>query len=270
MNRDESLDRTLAEALRAGPDSPCPGEEALLDFFGGRVSDAESEAIREHLARCGPCVALARDAREFLGAFEPEGRAWRPLRPALAAAAALAAIALAGLFVARGRPSPPPRPAPEPAAAAPAKRWRNLEVAPAPYRPAAPEDELVYRSGEPPRGDGFFEAMAPYVRADYAAADVALARFLQTHPGHAEATFYRGVSLLMTGRLAEAKAHLESASRSPHPPAEARWYLALALLKGGDANGSLASLDAVAREPGPHRAEAAELSREIRHGLGVR
>ncbi|MEX0879450.1 MAG: tetratricopeptide repeat protein [Thermoanaerobaculia bacterium] len=273
MNRDESLERNLRNALRARAASPCPGEETLLAFYRGDLSEAEGESVREHLAGCASCVDLARDARAFLETMEsvPERSRSFPLRW-LAAAAVLAVALLAGLWVARRGPAaatPPPVPAA--AALVSANPWRDLPFVAAAYRPPAPEDELVFRSEEeaPPEA-AFAAAMSPYARGDYAAADVGLARFLQAHPGHAEAAFYRGVSLLMLGKPEEARALLESAAASSRPPAEVRWYLALALLKSGEPAAALAELDAVGRAPGPHRAEAAELSEGVRRALDAR
>lgn len=270
MNGEDGLDRTLADALRARPAAGCPGEETLLAFYGGHLAEAGSDAIREHLARCASCVELARDAREFLGAMEaPPGP--RRVGYWLAAAAALATATLAGLFVARSRPAATaPRPEPEAVASAPAKSWNEIAVAPAPYGPAAPEDELAYRSGEPAPGDGFAQAMARYVQGDYAAADAELARFLEAHPGDGAASYYRGVCLLLLGKPGEAVPLLRSAAASSTSPGEARWYLALALLKAGDADAALAELGAIAATPGPRGAEAAALAEEVRRGVGGR
>jgi len=271
MNREDSLDRTLAEALHARSVAGCPGEEALLAFFRDRLPEAESEAIREHLARCASCVALARDAREFLGAMDPAPQGSRPFGYWLAAAAALAVLALGLLFVAKSRPvAPAPRPVPQIAASASTNPWKDLAVNPAPYRPVAPEDELLYRSDEPPPGDGLAEAMSPYVRGDYAAAEAALALLLDAHPGHGAASFYRGVCLLLLGKPEEAAPLLRSAAVSSKPPDEARWYLALALLKAGDADAAIAELDAVAGTPGPRATEAEALARAVRRGVGGR
>ncbi len=273
MNRDERLQRDLEDALRARTASPCPGEETLLAFYRGGLSETANESVRGHLAGCASCVGLAQDARAFLEAMNapPEtlrrfGRRW------LAAAAVLAVALLSGLWIARQRrASPPPPSVPEAAVPGPANPWKDLPVASATYRPAAPEDELVFRSGDAASPTAAFAAaMAPYGRGDPAAAEAELARFLAAHPGHTEASFYRGVSLLMLGRPDEARALLESAAASSHPPAEARWYLALALLKSGDASAALLELEAVGSTQGPHRAEAAELSEEVRRGLHAR
>jgi tetratricopeptide repeat protein/putative zinc finger protein len=275
MNRDENLERDLKDVLRASAASPCPGEETLVAFYRGGLSEAEGESVREHLALCASCVDLAQDARRFLGAMGSPAAAEVSRRQGLrwlAAAAVLAVAFSAGLWVARQRPATPASPSvPEAAVPGAANPWWDLPVAAAAYRPPAPEDELVFRSAEEaPPAAAFAAAMSPYARGDYAAGEIELARFLRAHPGHAEASFYRGVSLLMLGKPGEAIAPLESAVSSARPPAEARWYVALALLKSGDAAAALGPLDAVGREPGPHQTEAAELAGRVRRVLDTR
>ena len=271
MTRDENLERDLRGALRARVAAPCPGEDALLAFYRGALAEAENESLREHLASCARCVELARDARAFLEAWvgAPERSRASGVRW-LAAAAVVGVALLSGLWVARSRPAVSRPPLPSASASAPANPWRNLPVAAAEYRPVAPEDELLFRSEEGTRDDGFAAAMTPYARGDYAAADAGLARFLGTHPDHAAATFYRGVSLLLLGKPAEARPLLASASAARRAPGEARWYLALALLKSGDVADALGELDAVAAALGPHREEAAKLATQVRSGVGPR
>ncbi len=271
MRRDESLERDLKDALRGRVAAPCPGEDSLLAFYRGVLTEAESESLRDHLAGCARCVERARDARAFLEAWEgaPERSRARSGRW-LAAAAVVGAALLAGLWVARSRPVVPRPPVPPESASVPANPWRDLPVAPADYRPVAPEEELLFRSEESTSDEGFAAAMTSYARGDYAAADAGLARFLATRPDHAAATFYRGVSLLLLGKPAEARPLLASAAAARRAPAEARWYLALALLKSGGLAEALGELDAVAAAAGPRREEAAKLAAEVRSGLGPR
>ena len=267
MTRDQNLERDLRIALQRPGASPCPGEGSLVAFCRGDLDEARSEAIREHLAGCAPCVELARDARAFIEAVVPSAEV-RPYRRWLAVAAALLVAAAAGLWMNRQRPAAP-APVPTKAAAPrPSNPWRDLPVAAATFLPASPEDELVYRSEGEPAGGEFTEAMAPYAKGDYRAADAGLALFLEKHPGHTDASFYRGVSLLMLGRPEEARPLLASAASAKRAPAEARWYLALALVKSGDAAAALRELDAVVRAQGTHRAEAARLTEEIRRASG--
>jgi tetratricopeptide (TPR) repeat protein len=272
MTHDERVEAVLKRAFESRGSGECPGESALVAFYRGRLSEAEAESVREHLAACAACVELARDARAFVEAM---GDAVVPAMPPsratrwLAAAAVLAVALLAGIWLTRTAPvAPDPETrAAEPSPKAPG-RWQDLPVAAAAY-PAAPEDELVFRSDEP-RADEFREAMAPYVRGDHAAAEAALTRFLASHPGDAGAAFYRGVSLLLLGRPEEAAPLLESAAGSPEPPDEARWYLALALLKAGEDSAALRALEAVAGVPGPRQLEAKRLAGEVRGALDAR
>jgi tetratricopeptide (TPR) repeat protein len=271
MTGDERRDRDLARALANRASSPCPGEEVLVAFYGGRLTDAESESVRDHLASCASCVALARDARAFVEAIEPASAGMSMARAYrwLAAAAVLAAVAIGAVWIARHRPAPRVD-VPESAAAIPSvppgNPWGNLTVSAAPL---AAEDELVYRSGAP-AGAALSEGLAAYGRGDYAAAEAALARHLSSEPRDARALYYRGVSLVLLGRTAEAIAPLESAAASPSSPGGARWYLALARLKTGGGDAALRDLDAVAAAPGPHREEAARLAEEVRHAVDAR
>lgn len=266
MTRDESMERGLKAAFQRRGATPCPGEGPLLAFYGGGLDEARSEAIREHLAGCASCVELALDARAFVETMSaPAAEAGPGSRMArwLAAAAALLVAAGAGLWLTRQRPAAPAPVVPA-AASRPSDLWRDLPVAAAAYRPPSPEDELVFRSGEGADGREFAEAMVPYTKGDYRATEAGLARFLEKHPGHADASFYRGVCLLMLGKPEQARPLLASAAASRRAAKEARWYLALALVKSGDAAAALGKLDAVVRSRGPHRDEAARLAEEIR------
>jgi tetratricopeptide (TPR) repeat protein len=165
-------------------------------------------------------------------------------------------------------PVPISEPSTGPSVARAENPWEDLSVAAAPF-PAAAEDELVFRSDE--AGDAAFtSAMAPYRQGDYAAAEVALERFLASHPGEGRALFYRGVSLLLLGRAEAAIPPLASAASASPAPEDARWYLALARLKSGDRGGALRDLDMVADAPGARRQEAATLAKEVRDALDDR
>jgi thioredoxin-like negative regulator of GroEL len=268
MKSDDGTERALRDALAGrGAPTPCPGEEAMVAFHGGRLSEPENEAIREHLARCATCVALSADARRFVESMEeagPHAMSLAQSRRWLAAAAAIAIAALAGIWLARTAPTSPVPPA-QARVSVPARSWRELAVTPAEYRPAA-EDELLYRSDETAQS-AFATAMTAYARGDYTAAQGRLAAFLESHPGDTRASFYRGVSLLMLDNPEEALPLLSAASQSPARPAEARWYLALAQLKAGDVTAALRDLVAVAAAPGTHRAEAAKLVHEVRASI---
>lgn len=273
MSREEGLDRELRNALAGRGGTTCPGEAALVAFYRGGLSEAEAEATREHLAACASCVELARDARAFVDAMGGPGIEVMPMSRAkrwLAFAAAFAAASILGIWLARRSPVAP---IPEARTEAPVptapKSWKNIPVSVAAYVPA-PEDELVFRSDEPPGSRGFAEAMAPYARGDYAAAEAVLARILLAYPHDPRASFYRGVSLLLIGRPEDAVPLLQAAAESGPPPAGVRWYLALAQLKSGNEDAALRELDRVAGEEGAHRLEAAQLAQEVRSARDTR
>jgi hypothetical protein len=52
------------------PSSACPPDDRLIAIYGGSLSGAEEDAVREHLAFCPSCVELGEDARRFLSAME--------------------------------------------------------------------------------------------------------------------------------------------------------------------------------------------------------
>jgi hypothetical protein len=269
-----------ARALAA----PCLDEQQLVAFYSGEASEEQAEAIRDHLAECGRCLELARDAREFLEDAR-EGPAVAPMpvaitqvslvppkpappraRPLLAAAAAV--VLGVGLWWAQKTP-PAPAPPPAPTVAPPVHTFGDLPVAKAPYvRPRGAGDDIVWRGDEPPTEaprDAFSRAMLLYERDDFAGAERRLALVTPRDARHAEASFYRGVSLLLLGRASDAIAPLEVASRLGRGAErqDALWYLALARLKSGDTKAAVAALEAVAGAPCPHRAEAERLRRQV-------
>jgi tetratricopeptide (TPR) repeat protein len=265
---DVPFDRDLKKALARPSRTPCPGEEALVAFYRGGVSEADADAIRDHLAACASCVELARDARAFVEAMRGADGDVMPMSRAkrwLALAAALAAGAILAISIARSRPAPSLEAVLATPAAPALRSWKDLPITAAPYAPA-PEDELLYRSDAPADASDFTEVMAPYVRGNYAAAEAALGRFLQAHPRDARASFYRGVTLLLLGRPEEAEPLLRAAATTGRPFQDARWYLALARLQSGDQAAALADLDAVAAEGGAKALEAARLASEVRSG----
>ena len=261
-------DEILRRALSSRGSTPHPGEASLVAFYRGGLSETEEDAIREHLAGCSACVALARDARSFVEAMHDSTGTVMPMPRAkrwLALAAVLAAAAIGLIWIAKSRPA-----APLPAAAvsqSAARSWEKIPIAAAPYAPA-PEDELLYRSDAPADASNFAEAMAPYLRGDYVAAEAALGRFLQAHPRDARGSFYRGVSLLLLHRPEQAVPLLRAAATAERPFEGARWYLALAQLLSGDEAAALRELDAVAAGGGTNAREAARLADEVRSDAG--
>lgn len=156
--------------------------------------------------------------------------------------------------------------------------WRTLQITQAAYTPAEPQDDdRVWRepSRSAPRGEQsslFAQLMQSYQQADFAAAEQQLAQFLQSSPRHAEAHFYRGVSLLMLDKASLATGPLRSAIRFGRGRirGEAMWYLALAYLKTDDFDAAIKEFDNVIRTYMPRRSEAERLRREIREFLQKR
>ena len=137
------------------------------------------------------------------------------------------AVAVVAGSVSRGVP-PPPALAPND----PAARLPLTVPAVAIYSPAA----LTMR-GETgtPFAEAFATAMQPWRSGRFAAAAQRLSTVTASHPDLAEGHFYRGVSLLLSGRAGEAIAPLERAAvTAPDRLApEAWWYLAIAYARAG-------------------------------------
>jgi tetratricopeptide (TPR) repeat protein len=272
--------RTVYRARDRRPAKPCLDEERIVSFYSGRLNEAESEAVREHLAECPACLTLARESREFLAAMaESSPQRRRPLAPRLLLAAASIAVAVgAGVLWMRGVRQETPPTAGQPKSPATGdftarlsgNPWQGLPVAKAPWTHEADPGEIVWRSGEPEAPaekarSSFDRAMRLYEQDDFAGAQQRLTSFLEKNPQHAEAHFYLGVSLLMLGRSQEAIAPLETAAGRVKSRAaeEAHWYLALAHLKNGEFSAALEQLDAVIRLSGRHSSEAQRLRREV-------
>jgi tetratricopeptide (TPR) repeat protein len=152
--------------------------------------------------------------------------------------------------------------------------WRDLEIAKAEYAPATPTDDLIWRDEgselpSAPKVSLFARAMRPYQQDDFAEAERRLEQFLEKNPKHAEAHFYRGVSLLLLGRTADAVAPLETAVEHGDAQVreEAQWYLAQAYLKLGEPSKALPHLDAVIERSEKHRSEALPLRQQVREAL---
>jgi hypothetical protein len=81
-------------ARKRGPADPCLDEQQVVQFYSGALGIEEAETVRSHLADCPKCLALAREARQFVEmmagpfdltstqrALEGGGRAPAPFRP---------------------------------------------------------------------------------------------------------------------------------------------------------------------------------------------
>jgi hypothetical protein len=243
-----------ARAARLGP---CPDAERIVAFYRGTLDPAGEDAMREHLALCAPCRALAVEARQFLGTMgEPSRTAaeparWRHAAWATAASLILVAALAGGAWWALDQRRP----------------WRDFATVPAAYPlESANDSDLVFR-GEG-ADESLAEAMAAYRRGDYAGAERRLAARLRESPDDRAAQLYRGVALVLLRRAPEAIAPLAEAAEHGEPAlaAEARWYLALARLEAGAREAAIADLRRLAADDGQRRAAA----RELLHRLGAR
>ncbi len=284
MSAESSKRDLLREAVRglaaAAPAGTCLAEEELVLFYRAEMAEERMESIRDHLVSCPACLALAREAREFLdlraadplAKVEPTSIAGIDCHPAVPlrgrkrwrtvarVAAALVVVAGAGWALRSFVSVPGPFDG---------NPWRDLAIARPEY------GELEFRGEAPPRLAGssapsFIEAMRPYAQGDDPAAEAALARYLEAHPGDLEALFYRGASLLLLGRLEEAIESLGAARQSGEGwiRDQAAWFLAVAHLKGGHADAAAATLDSLLAGGRFRQDEARKLRDEIRRAAG--
>ena len=142
--------------------------------------------------------------------------------------------------------------------------WRELAIEQADY-PLPPSDGLAERGERSGTGDAFAQAMEPYLRSDYATAELRLSAYLRQYPQDSAAALYRGVSLLLLARQLEAIAPLGRAARVGQEPvaSEARWYLAQAYLKVADSRAAARELERLAGGTSPRRLQAQELLQRI-------
>lgn len=273
---------------------PCLNEEQVVAFYSGRLQESEMDVIRDHLAECYHCLALARDARQFLEAMSvsaqpahgptealPSTLSWYGMHRRellLAAAMVIIAVSIGLLWRASRRETPSEQQAQtssQPSSATPKENpWRDLKIAKAEYTPAvAPPGDLIWRDDNPgtpsqPKLSPFARAMRPYEGNDFAEVERRLAQFLENNPKHAQGYFYRGVSLLLLGKTADAIAPLEAAIEHGRGRVaeEAHWYLALARLRLGEPSKALEQLEAVMKTSGKHRSEAEQLRQQIIRG----
>ena len=254
MSQNEPIERLLKRAVEgfgAGA-GPCLDPERLVAFYEGRLLEVEMEPLRDHIAGCAACTALAREVRGFLS--QPAARPAPPRavgRRALQIAALLAVGALLGLFLARSwdRPGKPLADL----------TWQ--EVLPTllgkpEWVPPAPSAALLWRDGEPLKGearkDPFLTAMETYAREEFASAASALRSVLEENPFHEPAALYAGISLLLDQKPVEAVGVLEQLAATATEDwmrSQALWYGALARLKADQPQAALALIDRLLAQP---------------------
>lgn len=242
----DEFERDLADAAELIPRiGVCLDRERAIAIYQGRSSDAEAEAMRDHITTCRCCFELAQEARRFVAAMSdaappmrPASRAWRP-RTALALLAAAAGLAAVFFLVPR--------------------EWRATSreesapsIEPAPYTPVPRAEGLAWRDESE---DRFATAMASYQRGDFAAAELGLEAHLAQRPADDRARFYLAVCRLLLGRPKDAWPDLFRLARDCDPPLrdDARWYLVHAALGTGRDAAARRELEAIAAEADPHR-----------------
>jgi tetratricopeptide (TPR) repeat protein len=112
---------------------------------------------------------------------------------------------------------------------------------------------------------GFEAAMEPYVRADWAAAALALEACLRREPEHGPSRFYLAAAREQLGELDAAEEHYTRAAAAPDPllSAHARLRLARLWLARGERERARAELERLRGEGGELASSAAELLAEL-------
>ena len=216
----------------------------------GELSEEDAQRLEEHYFSCDDCYELLQDlavARTELAegrwqvAESLERTGWRGgWAWALAAALALMAVGVV-VWLNRSAPSE--------------ARWTELAtVEPAPYQP------LGLR-GPDQGAEAFEEAMGAYQRGDFRAAAEGLAAVAEAMPDDAVASFYLGVSYLLSERPREAIDSLGRviAKGESRYLDSALYYRAKALLRTGDLAAAREDLATLVSRDGEWAHEAREI-----------
>jgi hypothetical protein len=251
MPEEEALFRRLSGAHRSCPDP------AQIQAAAAGVLPEPADALREHLATCAACAALAADLAAWEGpelSAHEEERIWQEVRrgtrvraprPATrgwiwAAAAAVFAAAVPAYVLVR-----PVAPSPTPSAGA------GVATAPGFALPVdklslrtPPGAALVWRGGESSYERDLQQALASYDAGDLDQAARRLEALSGEQAAGAAAPLYRGVALLLLGRPGEAVPVLRVARERATPfwRPHAQWYLAVASERAGESEGAAALL----------------------------
>ena len=236
-------------------------ESQVLRYLRSDLPAEERDALEVHLLECDACSELmetARLAREVLAEARAPRRPW-----VWGSLAAGLAAALFVIVVLRPRPvavapsSPPPDPPPTASArAVPAAVIAELSrVDPPVYVP------LTLRAEAPPSDPRFVKAMGHYARGEHAAAAALLRDVTRAHPRSGEASFFLGVSALLSGDAEGALPALDRAAELGQAPyAEAApFFAAKADLRTGRLASARARLGALAAGHGDFATEARHL-----------
>jgi len=239
-------------------------ESEVLRYLRNDLPAEERDALEVHLLECDACSELmetARLAREVLAEAAAPARRFRPW--AWGSLAAGLAAAVFAIVVLRPRPvalapsSPPPGPPPTASApAVPAAVLAELSrVDPPVYVP------LTLRADAPPADPRFVKAMGHYARGEHAAAAALLRDVTRAQPRSGEASFFLGVSALLSADAEGALPALDRAAELGQPPYAdaAPFFAAKAELRMGRLASARARLGALAAGHGDFATEAGRL-----------
>jgi tetratricopeptide (TPR) repeat protein len=293
---DATLNDAIAEFGARFPNCPKP---AVLQAAQSGVLPVEAgDMVRDHMAACAACTALARDLSnmdEAPLAAKEQARIWDRIRAGIAAeesalktaaprsgwrallfrpvpVAILAAAVI--LAVIGGRLLHQPRPRPT-AALGPARQPEAV----------APPDSTAFRLDKPPvmlpasallvwRGAAeagsaqdkeLREALIPYAADQYAEAARRLESLTKEDPRLETAHFYLGICRLFLERNDDAAASLKAARGLAHPllADEADWYLALAYHRTGRNGEARPLLEKLCHATGKNSGKACAGLREL-------
>ena len=265
---------------------PCDqiAAEGLAErYLLGQLSEEEQVAFERHYFDCERCFgelqtleAMRAELRENAAtSVRTARRVWWPAW--LGAAAAVVLAAGIGFWLMRPgqetRPPPPDRAAapvavsPPPVGEAPTPPVQTPAVSiaelarfePPPYTP------VVLRGPEDEARRMFLAAMEHYRRGEHLQAIDGLRAAAGKDRGAADAGFFLGVSLLLTGQQERGVAELQRTVALGDSPylEEAYFYLAKGLLQKGDVSGARRALRAMIALGGDHQREAKQLLGQV-------
>jgi hypothetical protein len=230
--------------------SRCPSPDLLLPALEGTLEEPTLGRVSAHVATCAVCQELTaalesaaasgptQEERARLDARRPQTRAALEPKWWLAAVAA-SAMLIAGTFWFTRFSEFRTMSVPSTGQTAGGKDSVRQFVLPleAPIVDL-PEAPIVLRgSGPDPFVSALIEAAAPLRKQDYAASAREMAALRRKYPDRPHPAYYGGVSLLLSGKPADAIEPLEDARRLSEPRTslhdQASWYLAVAFERAG-------------------------------------
>lgn len=214
---DPELERWRRAYVASTPVASHPDAARWRAFFEGTLSDADQDATRDHIAACPQCAGIFKSARAAALAAAPRTDV-SPVRErprqwiTVAATLSVAVLAIVVLWPLREPDqvlpsSTPPAAAPVVTTPAPAVVFEKPAV-------VVSAEQLLVSRGDAAH-TAYLEALAraldPYQKDDFIEAARRLEPLAAAHPDRFEPAYYLGVSLLMSGRAAEAVPVLERA-----------------------------------------------------------